>query len=63
MSRYEQESDLGGGGEVDEDSADEARENAEERRPKGDVEADDAGGAADGPQPWAKTSSGDADSA
>ena len=53
MSQFEQENDLGrGGGEVD----DETLEAAERRR---DGEDEDEG--ADGPQPWAKTSSGDAD--
>ena len=49
MSQFEQENDLGrGGGEVD----DETLEAAEQRRDDGED---------DGPQPWAKTSSGDAD--
>ncbi len=54
MSQYEQENDLGrGGGEVDDETREQAEENAERRR-GGD-------GDAEGPQPWAKTSSGDAD--
>ena len=47
MSQFEEENDLGrGGGEVGEETLEEARENAEERT---------------GPNPWAKTSSGDKD--
>ena len=46
-SQYEQENDLGsGGGEVSDETLDEAWGNAEERAE---------------PNPWAKTSSGDAD--
>jgi hypothetical protein len=48
MSQFEQENDLGrGGGEVSDETLEEASENAEERE----------GGA----NPWAKTSSGDKD--
>jgi hypothetical protein len=47
MSQFEQENDLGrGGGEVSKETMDEAYDNAEER---------------EGGNPWAKTSSGDAD--
>ena len=51
MSQYEQENDLGsGGGEVDDETMDEASERSGEG---GDELTDD--------DPWAKTSSGDAD--
>ena len=59
MSQYEQENDMGeGGGEVDDDTMAEAWENAAERlRP----DNTDDGGGDDGPEPWAKASSGDVD--
>ena len=51
MSQYEQENDLGsGGGEVDDETTDEARERSGEG---GDEPSED--------EPWAKLSSGDAD--
>jgi hypothetical protein len=51
VSQYEQENDLGsGGGEVDDETLDEARERSGGGEP--DPDAD---------EPWAKTSSGDAD--
>jgi hypothetical protein len=47
MSQFEQENDLGrGGGEVSEETLDEGYREADERT---------------GPNPWAKTSSGDND--
>ena len=50
VSQYEQENDLGsGGGEVDDETLEEARE-------RGGGEPDP-----DADEPWAKTSSGDAD--
>ena len=64
MTQYEQENDLGrGGGEVDDDTMDEAWKNAAERRSGADV--DDQAGLGDehADQPWAKTSSGETDEA
>jgi hypothetical protein len=59
MTQYEQENDLGeGGGEVDEETMDEARRTADERRR---TDSTDDLGTDDEPQPWAKASSGDAD--
>ena len=57
-TQYEQENDLGrGGGEVDEETQKEAWRNAEERRGTASIGNDDN----PGPEPWAKTSSGDTD--
>jgi hypothetical protein len=60
MTQYEQENDLGrGGGEVDDETMDEAWRTAGERRGtanRGEGPDDDD---ADEPQPWAKLSSGD----
>ena len=61
MSQYEQENDMGrGGGEVDDETMSDAWKNAAERlRPDNAGDADEADD--DGPQPWAKASSGDVD--
>ena len=60
MSQFEQENDLGrGGGDVDDETMEAARETAEERE---EVAGPGDGGAAqkdEGPGPWAKTTSGD----
>ena len=57
MSQYEQEHDFGeGGGEVDDETMRKAEEDAAERRSTANEGAED-----EGPQPWAKASSGDAD--
>ena len=72
MSQFEQENDLGrGGGEVDEDTAAKAWDDADERRSGDELEEEDADEERSGdeleeedgdePQPWAKLSSGDAD--
>ena len=51
VSQYEQENDLGsGGGEVDDETMEEAREPGGGGEPNPDAD-----------EPWAKTSSGDAD--
>jgi hypothetical protein len=58
-TQYEQENDLGrGGGEVDDETLDKAWKDAATRR--GTANADDES-EQEGPGPWAKTSSGDAD--
>jgi len=64
MTQYEQENDLGhGGGEVDEETMDAAWKASAEQRSSANVE-DEAGlGDESADQPWAKTSSGDADEA
>ena len=59
MTQFEQENDLGrGGGEVDDETMDEAEENR--ARLGGEGNLDDPG--PDPDEPWAKTSSGDTDS-
>jgi hypothetical protein len=61
MTQFEQENDLGrGGGEVDEETLDEAWDTAAERRSTANVD-EDAGLRDEGDEPWAKFSSGDAD--
>ena len=63
MTQYEQENDLGGGGgEVDDETMEAAWETAAERRGTDEIE-EDAGLPDEGHEPWAKTSSGDADDA
>ena len=68
MSQFEQENDLGrGGGEVDDETLDDAWETREARGAEGNL--DENGPDPDEPspdepspdEPWAKTSSGDAD--
>jgi hypothetical protein len=60
MTQYEQENDLGrGGGEVDDETMDEAWRTAAERRSTANVEGEAEEGEEDGTQPWAKLSSGD----
>jgi hypothetical protein len=62
MSQFEQENDLGhGGGEVDDETMDEAWETAAERRSTANAEdgPGEDGEEESGPQPWAKASSGD----
>ena len=62
MTQYDQENDLGrGGGEVDDETMDQAWEDAADRR--SGTNLDDQGPLGDegADQPWAKTSSGDAD--
>ena len=62
MSQFEQENDLGrGGGEVDDETMRKAQRTADERRTGDELEPDE--GADEQPQPWAKTSSGEADEA
>ena len=59
MSQYEQENDMGsGGGEVDDQTMADAWENAAERLRPDNVGDEEDG---EGPQPWAKASSGDVD--
>ncbi len=61
MTQFEQENDLGrGGGEVDDETLDEAWQDAAERRSTANIEPDSD---EPGPGPWAKTSSGDAEEA
>ena len=61
MSQFEQENDLGrGGGEVDDETMDEAWETAAERRSTANVDNEAAGLRDDADEPWAKLSSGDA---
>ncbi len=61
MSQYQQENDMGGGGgEVDDETMSEAWENAAERLRPDNIDEPDAADD-DGPQPWAKASSGDVD--
>jgi hypothetical protein len=60
MTQYEQENDLGrGGGEVDDETMDEAWRTARERRGTGNLGERPDESDADEPQPWAKLSSGD----
>ncbi len=62
MTQFEQENDLGrGGGEVDDETMDDAWRTAAERRSTANVEGEGEAeqGEEDGPQPWAKLSSGD----
>ncbi len=60
MTQYDQENDLGrGGGEVDDETMDKAWEEAAQAR----REANPGGAEQEGPGPWAKASSGDADEA
>ncbi len=62
MTQFEQENDQGrGGGEVDRETMEKGWRDAEERRGRTDPEGED--GAEEQPQPWAKTSSGEADEA
>ncbi len=63
MSQYEQENDLGsGGGEVDDETMRNAWANAEQRRSTANEEPEEGEeGGGEGPQPWAKFSSGEAD--
>ncbi len=62
MSQYEQENDLGrGGGEVDDETMDKAWDDAAERRSTANIEGEGDEGEEDGPQPWAKASSGEID--
>ena len=56
MTQFEQENDLGrGGGEVDDETADAARETREQLGAEGKLDAPEPD------EPWAKTSSGDTD--
>ncbi len=56
MTQFEQEHDFGeGGGEVDDDTMQQAEQDAAERRSTANEDEDD------GPQPWAKASSGETD--
>jgi hypothetical protein len=60
MTQYEQENDLGrGGGEVDDETMEDAWRTAAERRSTANTEGEHEEGEEDGPQPWAKLSSGD----
>ncbi len=62
MTQYEQENDLGrGGGEVDEETMDEAWRTAAERRSTANVEGAGDEDEEHGRQPWAKASSGEID--
>jgi hypothetical protein len=64
MTQFEQENDLGrGGGEVDDETMEDAWRTAAERRSTANVEAEPEEGKDDGPQPWAKLSSGKIDEA
>ena len=63
-TQYEQENDLGrGGGEVDDETMDDAWKAADERRGSANIEDESELGDESSDQPWAKTSSGDADEA
>jgi hypothetical protein len=56
MSQFEQENDLGrGGGEVDEETLEQAEEAADERRSTANIDSSEE----PSPGPWAKTSAGD----
>ena len=58
MTQYEQENDFGrGGGEVDDETMEKAEQDAAERRSTANEEDSEQ----EGPGPWAKASSGDAD--
>ncbi len=63
MSQYEQENDLGGGGEVSEETAGDASETRSKAGDEGGLdETGDELDALDKPdpgEPWAKTSAGD----
>jgi len=60
MTQYEQENDLGrGGGEVDDETMQDAWNTAAERRSTANIEREPDEGEEDEPQPWAKLSSGD----
>jgi hypothetical protein len=60
MTQYEQENDLGrGGGEVDDETMQDAWNTAAERRSTANIKREPEEGDADEPQPWAKLSSGD----
>jgi hypothetical protein len=63
MTQFEQENDLGrGGGEVDDETMEDAWKTAAERRSTANIEGEpEEEGEEDGPQPWAKLSSGKID--
>ena len=63
MTQYEQENDFGrGGGEVDDETMEKAWQDSERRLGGPDVPGEGAEESEqEGPGPWAKTSSGDAD--
>jgi hypothetical protein len=62
MTQFEQENDLGrGGGEVDDETMENAWRTAAERRSTANVESKGQKDGENEPQPWAKLSSGNID--